>query len=300
MNPPERRRFRVSAGELAYVELGDPASPAVVFIHGFPSSSFLWREFLPVFAPWMRAIAVDMMGAGDSDKPEGEDLSIRAQARYVRELLEGLGVEEFAVVGHSTGGGVAQLLALEGGVRAMVLIDSAAFDAWPCENTRDIRSAGFGTVTEKMVYAVIRLAYEFGIDHRSRVTPELIAEYMRPWSSDEGVTAFRRWVRSLDGVGLVGREEELGRLECPVLILWGENDPNFRLEVAERLHAAMPMSTLAILPGCSHFLPEDAPDTIAPMILDYLRSTYLGQSHSHGGPGEDWLQPERRPPEGGR
>ncbi|MEW6058642.1 MAG: alpha/beta hydrolase [Actinomycetota bacterium] len=295
MSGPEKRRFRVSAGELAYTELGDPENPAVVFIHGFPTSSFLWRGFLPMFAPWMRAIALDMMGAGDSDKPEDEDLSIRAQARYVRELLDGLGIKEFAVVGHSTGGGVAQLLALEGGVRAMVLIDSIAFDAWPAENTRDIQGAGFVTVTEVMVYAVVRLAFEFGIERKSQVTDEILEEYRRPWTGEEGVAAFRRWVRSFDGVGLVGLEEELGRLECPVLILWGENDPNFAVEVAERLHAAIPTSTLAILPGCSHFLPEDAPETIAPMILHYLRSEYLGHPHSHGERTEGRAQPERRP-----
>ncbi len=300
MSPLEKRRFRVSAGELAYAELGDPDSPAVVFIHGFPTSSFLWRGFLPVFAPSMRAIAPDMMGTGDSDKPEGVDLSMPAQARYVRELLHGLGIEEFAVVGHSTGGGVAQLLALEGGVRAMVLIDSAAFDAWPSENVRDLQSSGFSAVTETMIRAVLLLAFEFGMDRRSRLTDEMIEEYWRPWSGEEGVAAFRRWVRSLDGVGLVGSEEELERLECPVLILWGEDDPNFAVAVGERLNEAMPTSSLAVLPGCSHFLPEDAPETVVPLVLEYLRLKYLGQPHSHDESGRTWVQPERRPPGGER
>jgi 2-hydroxymuconate-semialdehyde hydrolase len=298
VNPLEKRRFHVSAGEIAYVELGDPESPAVVFIHGFPTSSFLWREFLPMFAPSMRAIAPDMIGTGDSDKPEGEDLSLRAQARYLRELLDGLGIEEFAVVGHSTGGGVAQLLALEGGVRAMVLIDSAAFDAWPAEDTRDLQSSAPDVGTPTIVRAVVQLALAMGMNRKSRITRELIEEYWRPWSDAEGPTAFIRWTRSIDGIGLAGREEELGQLECPVLIVWGEDDPHFAVEVAERLNEAMPTSSLAILPGCSHFVPEDAPETLAPLLLEYLRSKYLGRPHSHGEPGRTWIRTERRPAEG--
>jgi 2-hydroxymuconate-semialdehyde hydrolase len=282
VNPLEKRRLRVSAGEIAYLDLGDPETPPVVLIHGFPTSSFLWRRFLPAFSGEMRTIAPDMMGAGDSDKPAGKDLSMPAQAQYVRELAEGLGIQEFAVVGHSTGGGVAQLLAIEGGVEAMVLIDSAAFDAWPAEDTRDLQRSAPDVGTPTIVHAVVQLALGMGIDHRSRLTAEVIEEYSRPWSGPEGPTAFIRWARSIDGVGLVGREEELGRLKCPVLILWGEDDPHFSVMVAERLNDAIPTSSLAILPGCSHFLPEDAPETVASVVLEYLRSKYLRRPHSHG------------------
>ncbi|HEY1126671.1 MAG TPA: alpha/beta fold hydrolase, partial [Actinomycetota bacterium] len=135
----QRRRARVSGVDMAFFEEGAPEDPAVVFLHGFPTSSFLWREFVPLFAPWTHVIAPDLLGCGRSGMPEGAALHIRAQAGYIRELLAGLGVDRFAVVGHGHGGGIAQLLAVDGGVEAMVLVDSIAFDAWPSETTRALQ-----------------------------------------------------------------------------------------------------------------------------------------------------------------
>ncbi|MGZ4110608.1 MAG: alpha/beta fold hydrolase, partial [Actinomycetota bacterium] len=81
-----KRRIRISAGELAVVDAGERDAPPVLFLHGFPTSSFLWRAFVPMLPPMMRALAPDLLGAGDSDKPEHAPLGIAAQAGYVGEL----------------------------------------------------------------------------------------------------------------------------------------------------------------------------------------------------------------------
>lgn len=298
MNGLEKKRARVSGGEMAYLDEGDPGNPAVVFLHGFPTSSFLWREFVPLLAPWFRVVAPDLLGAGDSEKPEGAELHIRAQAGYVRELLPRLGIEEFAVVGHSHGGGIAQLLAFEGVVKAMVLLDSVGFDAWPSEPTQELQRLAPDQEREAIVRAVIATAFELGMGRRSRLTDELLEEYRRPFAGEEGAGAFFRAARADDGVGLSGREENLARLEIPVLIVWGEDDPFTTALVAERLSEAIPNSTLALLPGCSHFVTEDAPETVAQLLLEYLRSRYLGRDHDHEQPGPVGVRLERRPPGG--
>src|SRR5262249_1565199 len=74
--------------------------PPVVLLHGFPTSSFLWRDLLPVVSVGMRVVAPDFLGFGESDKPEAADLSLVAQAASVRELTAALGIDRFAVVGH--------------------------------------------------------------------------------------------------------------------------------------------------------------------------------------------------------
>ena len=127
-------RATVGAGEIAYVDEGD--GRVVVLLHGFPTSSHLWRREIPLLASRMRVIAPDLLGYGQSEHPRGADLSMRAQAVAVRQLLQGLDVSEVAVVGHDLGGVVAQLLALEGGVRTLVLLDSACFDVWPIEGVK--------------------------------------------------------------------------------------------------------------------------------------------------------------------
>jgi hypothetical protein len=66
------------------------------------------------------------------------------------------------------------------------------------------------------------------------------------------------------------------------MLIWGEEDPFIGSELAERLGETIPGSTVALLPGCSHFVTEDAPQTVGPLIFEYLRSRYVGDTHSHG------------------
>lgn len=83
---------------------------------------------------------------------------------------------------------------------------------------------------------------------------------------------------------LRGREEDLAGLDIPVLLLWGEDDTVHPIEEAYVLNELIPTSTLAVVPGCGHELPLQAPDTVGPLIADYLRSKWMGLDHGHGGP----------------
>ena len=95
-----------------------------------------------------------------------------------------------------------------------------------------------------------------------------------------------------------GLEDRLAGLEIPVLILWGEEDPFMPVDAAEQLNEWISTSTLGLLPGCGHFLAEDAMDTIGPMIYEYLRARYLRAPHGHDADptGAVMIQLERRPP----
>ncbi len=303
-------RARVSAGEMAYLDEGDPGKPAVVFLHGFPTSSHLWRELVPLFAPWMRAIAPDLLGCGNSSGPDAPRLGVRAQAGYVRELLAGLGIERFAAVGHAEGGGIAQLLALEGGVEALVLVDAVALDARsPILDARspilDARSpiaprAADGLFREARPDAreTIDAFLDRAVARRERMTGELREPYLLPFEGTDGARAFERLLRAAAGAGELPSVGDLSRIACPTLILWGEEDPFLPVELAERLLEAIETSSLAILPGCSHLLPVDASETVASLAFEYLRSQYLGRPHSHVEPGRVMIELERRPPEG--
>ncbi|HET7236976.1 MAG TPA: alpha/beta fold hydrolase [Actinomycetota bacterium] len=276
----QERRARVSAGEIAFVEAGDAEAPAVVLLAGGLRSSHLWRNLVPLLAPWMRVLAVDLLGSGSSESPTGADLGLEAHAGYVRELLERLGIDRFAVAGHGHGGGVAQLLALGGGAEALVLMDSIAFDAWPGPSIRELRarSGGFDRAT---VDAWLIGAMDIGMSRRERLSEEDVEGYLRPFAGPDGVERFERVVASLDGRGLVGLEPRLASLEIPALVLWGEEDRFLPVELAERLGDALPMATIALLPGCGHLPLDDAPETVAPLVFQYLRSRYLGTPHTH-------------------
>jgi len=73
----------------------------------------------------------------------------------------------------------------------------------------------------------------------------------------------------------------LRQIEAPTLIVWGEDDPYLQVGVAEGLADALPHSSLVLLPGCSHFVPQEAPDTLGPLVAEFLRVRYLGLPHDH-------------------
>jgi pimeloyl-ACP methyl ester carboxylesterase len=274
---PGKRRVRVSGGDLSVVDAGDPEAPAVLFVHGFPTSSFLWRAFVPSLPPAMRAIAPDLLGAGDSDKPVDSPLGIEAQAGYLSELLDALGVDRAAVVGHGHGGGVAELLALRGRAGALVLMDSILFGA-PAPAFGPL--LGRAAASDAHAYDVIRSAFDAGVVRRDGLPDDALAEYVRPFA-DDGGRALGRLAAALDDDGPAVRDSELGAVDVPVFVVWGEDDPLTPAESAEGLNDLVPRSTLALLPGCGHFLPEEAPRTVSPLVYEYLRGVYAGLPHAH-------------------
>jgi pimeloyl-ACP methyl ester carboxylesterase len=104
-------------------------------------------------------------------------------------------------------------------------------------------------------------------------------------------------VTPTDDDSLAERDSELAALDCPVLIFTGEDDPIVPVATVEALGDRLPSSTLGVLPGCGHDLVADAPETIFPMIVEYLRARYAHAPHGHDDhSGLVMLQLERRPP----
>jgi 2-hydroxymuconate-semialdehyde hydrolase len=275
VNAQARRRFRSSAGELSYVDAG--SGRPVVLIHGFPASSYLWRREIPMFASRMRVIAPDLLGYGESGKPAEADLSIPAQAGYVGELLAALSFEGAAIVGHGVGGGIAQLLAASGLVETLVLMDSAAFDAQPDSDIRTVAAIRPDAVTAATAERVVRRAFESGVEHVGALSDVDVDAYLTPWRAEP--PALVRAARALADGGLDAAAEDLAAAGVPVFALWGENDAVYPASLAERLLDLIPAATVAVLPGCGHFVTEDAPTTVAPLVFEFLRRRYLGDGH---------------------
>ncbi|MGH2526353.1 MAG: alpha/beta fold hydrolase [Actinomycetota bacterium] len=275
----DKRRVRVRAGEFALVDEGDPEAPPVVLLSGGITSSYAWRRLIPLLSPFMHVIAPDLLGSGDSEAADGADLRLPSHADHVRALLRALGVERFAVVGHGHGGGVAQLLALDGNVDALVLIDAIAFDAWPAQRVRELNTQ-LDQLDAEDVETWLSEMLDAGTK-RAQLTTADVHEYVRPFAGPGGLERFRRVIASFDGDGLTDLEPRFAGLEIPVFIVWGEDDTFVMPENAERLADVLPWSSVALLPGCGHFLLEDAADTVAPLIFKWFQRQYLKVEHRH-------------------
>ena len=102
------RNFATLAqGRIAYVDQGK--GPAALFLHGFPLSSFQWRDAIPRLSAYRRCLAPDWMGLGQTEVAPGQSVAPAAQAEMLAAFLDHLGVGEVDVIANDSGGAVAQL-----------------------------------------------------------------------------------------------------------------------------------------------------------------------------------------------
>ena len=95
---------KVLGSTMAYREAGDPEAPVVLFLHGNPTSSYIWRNILPLVAPVAHCVAPDLIGFGQSGKPEIE-YRFADHVRYLDAFLDQLGISSAFVVAQDWGSG---------------------------------------------------------------------------------------------------------------------------------------------------------------------------------------------------
>jgi pimeloyl-ACP methyl ester carboxylesterase len=265
------------------IVVGDPRAPALLLLHGFPMDSSEWSDLIPVFAERFRVIAPDLFSSGSNHDD-------RASETAVRDLLTELEVERFAVVGRGFGGTVALHLAAAGaGAEAAVLIGCAVPGAGLSEAFASLRSQVAALDPRLPLPAeVFATALSLGGGELKIDMPQ-----GDPSRSDGGTGEF---LRQIDAMNVAGDLDDL-KVEVPVLLLWGEEDRYVPASLGERLSEALPSSTLGLLPGCGHFLVQEAGPTIGPMIHEYLRAAYLHAPHGHPDAGTVMLQLGLGPPQ---
>ena len=268
-------RTPIGPGSL-HVERYGHGGRAIVLLHGFATSSFLWRTVGPALAAGGHtAYAIDLLGYGESDRPLEGDYSIAAQTEYVDRAMAALRVPRATVVGVGIGGGIALRLALRhpSRVERLGLVNTVAFDECP---GREVRAVQLGTarfafrVAHSVLGAapLLRRALESGVADPSAMPARLVARYLAPYVGTEGVTHLLVLARSLRAEDV--EELDLSQLQVPTLIVWGEADTSLDSGLPERLQLAIPGSTVVRLPNVGRFVPEEAPDALSRLLLELL------------------------------
>jgi len=259
---------------LAHIDEGD--GPPVVFVHGEPTWSFLWRKVIPpVLAAGFRCIAPDHAGFGRSDKPT--DFGWYSYDRHFElfaDLLERLDLRDATVVVHDWGGPIGLRAAVEhpDRIARMVIMDTGLFtgeqpmsDAW--KTFRD-----FVERTEDLPIAfLVKGAVARGMDD------DVFAAYEAPFpepAAKAGARAFPLMLpTSPEMPGAAAGKRVLEALrsdERPKLHLWADSDPIIPFKVGEKFAAAINAEPPEKVENASHFLQEDAGEEIGRRIADWL------------------------------
>lgn len=265
----------VGGTRLYYYAAGSRGSgEPIVLIHGFPTSSHLWRDVVPLLPSGRRVVVLDLLGYGRSDRPMERDLSIKGHADRVIALLDALRIQYAAVVGHDLGGGIAQYLAVRHPTRVerLCLIDSVGFDEWP---TRQIRMAKATLPLTRhlpttWILSALRSEMERGYAQEVRGARS-IDIYIRPFCSPEGRDVLVEHLEALDPEETVALSPRLGEIMAPTAVITGAHDPFLASHVARQLHEAIPHSTLDVIPDVRHFTPEESPDAISTIMEQWLK-----------------------------
>jgi haloalkane dehalogenase len=261
---------------LAHIDEGQGAP--VLFMHGEPTWSFLWRKVIPpVRDAGFRCVAPDLAGFGRSDKPL--DIGWYSYDRHteiVAALLEDLDLRGTTIVVHDWGGPIGLRLAVEHPERIdrVVCLDTGLF-------TGHQRMTDAWTAFHDFVERTEDLPVGFLVRGACKKDPgdDVIAAYEAPYpnpASKAGARAFPLLIpRSPEDPGAAaGRrvQEALREDRRPALILWADSDPILPFKLGERFAAAIGGPPPRAIADASHFLQEDQGPLIGGLIAEWLRA----------------------------
>jgi haloalkane dehalogenase len=253
---------------LAHREAGPADGPVALLVHGFPQSSYMWRDTLPALAAagW-RGLAPDLAGFGDSppDPPGTWQRQVEALERFRTEL----GVERCVPVMHDWGGLIGLRWACEhpDAVAALVISASGFFPDGKWHGmAKALRTPGVG---EQALSGIDREAFAGLLRASSDAfDDEALDEYWKGLADEPHRRNALELYRSGDFEKLAGYR--LADLGVPVLLVWGESDEFAPLAGAHRFERELPDTELVVVEGSGHFVWDERPERCAAALTAFL------------------------------
>ena len=277
--PPERF-LDVGAGEVAYRSVG--TGPDVLFVHGWPVSGATFRTLLPHLVEHVTCHLIDLPGAGDSRFTAATPITLAQHIRSVATVLDALGLDDVAVVGHDSGGLIARhAFAGEERVRAFGLIDTEQpqgltwrFRLFLAARRMPGLSTALGWVVGRPRLRRHPLVLGAAFDDPTLLDGEFDEFFLRPLNTEQARRdAAARLLHSFD-VQLVHDLAAVHQhIKVPVQLVWGEHDAFFPLRWAEGMVDTFPNARLSVVPGAGLFSHEERPDVVAQALLPTLLGT---------------------------
>jgi pimeloyl-ACP methyl ester carboxylesterase len=251
----------------------------IVALHGYGASLFSWR-YLPAALPDRRVICVDLAGHGASPPRVDGRYSIADHARQVIDFIDQQQLEEFDLIGHSLGGGVALTVALDLSKRqpqsigCLVLLDSLALPQPLPWFMKLARAPICGPLLisclppRLIVSVVLRAAFY----NRCRITEDMLQVYAQNLATKEGRQALIMTARQIIPANLPQLVAGYHSLQLPTFLIWGKQDRIVSPAIGITLNAMIERSRLLIIDDCGHIPQEERPEIALSAITDFLAS----------------------------
>ncbi len=274
MDPFSYHWLELDGARIAYLDQGEQRAPALLLLHGYPTSALLWARVGSAAAQrGVRIIAPDLPGFGQSDlwRRPADFLSYVA---FLDRFINALGLTRFHLGVHDWGGPIGLRWACEhpSAIASLFITDTAFFPDFTWEFGEAMRTPGRGE------YLVERLQdYDTFARGMRRICPgiegqPLEEETLRNWhgafSSLERCHAHLELYRSPNP--FAGQRSSLAALAVPTTIVWGGADTFVPPQWAQRFKQQMPHAQAHIIEGAGHFLQQDAPGRVTALLIEHL------------------------------
>jgi pimeloyl-ACP methyl ester carboxylesterase len=280
----------VNGASIYYVTEGNPADPAVIFVHGFGGSTFTWRDnLLPIAQAGFYAIALDLPPFGLSDKSADIGYARSDMAEYIVGLMDNLSIERAVIVGHSMGGGVAARMVISHPERIskLVFVAGGLFEAMQRDastsESRQQSPFGFLTSIDPQAPGVVQLlrltlrpqtfasimssAY---FDPQS-ITDEMVAGYARPLQIEEWPEGFLAYLQ-VDEQSTLTLQDLATAATMPTLIMWGQEDTWVPLDLGQQMLEVLPDASIVTYPLTGHLPMEENTKQFNDDLITFLQS----------------------------
>ncbi|MFI5362454.1 MAG: alpha/beta fold hydrolase [Elusimicrobiota bacterium] len=245
----------------------------VILLHGLGASSYSWRFAVAELARRYEVFAPDLPGFGRTDKPRDFDYSIAGLHRWVLSLMDVLGLRSARFAGNSMGGVITLWLAMEAGdrVERMALLGTPAY---PENRPKFLGPLGWPLIGPLYEWALgettLRYVVRTTFVDQSKVTEEMISEYLAPLKTAAGRRAVAEFVRRSIPPDAAARIASYPTLKQRALVLAGDADRMVDRRGAERLSRDLPRARFVYLERCGHAPQEDAPERVVPLLRDFF------------------------------
>ncbi len=251
---------------------GPEQAPPLILLHGFPSSSLLWRHVIPELAKHFRVYAPDLPGHGQSDKPARPAYDLDFYVGFLLGIYEALGLEQARLACHDIGGMVGLSFAARYPQRItqFVVMDTVPYPDIPRRVQLTFQMMGWPVISHLLLMRPVfrRFMRKNLVFDPTVFSDEVNDIYLNPWIKDAaGRRAFSRILRV--PVSQL-TEPNLQRIVMPTLILWARKDRVCSIRDAYRLLKDLPDARLVKVADAGHFLQEEKPEIVTQHLLEFL------------------------------
>lgn len=251
----------------------------MVLVHGTPFSSQVWRRIAPLLASNYCVYYFDLLGYGQSEMVEGEDVSLGVQNHLLAALIEHWGLDKPHVVAHDFGGATALRCRIlnQLAYTTLTLIDPVAIAPWGSPFVQHVRQhqQAFSGLPGYIHEAILAAYIQGSVCHP--MAEHDLQHYTKPWLGEGRQGAFYRQIAQMDQRYTDEVQGAYASLDCPVLLLWGEQDQWIPIERGEALARQIANCQMVRVPGAGHLVQEDAPEAIIGELLKFLHRQCAAQ-----------------------